>query len=279
MNKKAELPPSDVPSRTPRNIRRRAGHNLGCGIWFLRLFILPHTLVGLGLIGWVVLNVALLAAGTNTQAEVVRKYRSSGDNGYVYNVEYAFGPDGRYRDKTSIPKPQYDRIILPAADQVERDTVAPSQLPVRYLAAGDLHYSHPLQGSWGLWGLLGFSILFGLFWNGILSVFFYLAWIGPYVGRKLYIHGKVARGRITSKKTSTSRPNRRGRGGLTKHINLKYEFETESGQTVKGSTSAAQGSPGDLDAYVGQAVTVLYRPDRPRQSVLYEYGNYEIEGS
>src|SRR5688572_30797451 len=272
MARQGELPPSDVPSEVPRRLRRRNGPEAtGCGLWFLRLFILPHTLIGLGLIGWVFVNFALLVAGTSTDAQVIAKSTGRGKNEQTYVVEYVFGENNRFHDKTSVNRAVYQRIALPDGKvQVEKDTSAPPPtIPIRYLSAGDLHYSQSRLGT-GIWGVLGFSLVFATFWNAILSIFFYMAWIGPFVGNKLYRSGTVARGKITKKRVISGRPRR---------VKLTYEFETDSGQQVTSTMTAGQASRAESEAYVGQVVTVLYSPDRPNKSVLYEYGNYEVGGS
>src|SRR4051794_6798744 len=82
-------PPSDLPD-PPRRLRRRAGWGPVVGLWFLRLFILPHTLVGIGLIAASLFAPFLWLCGVDVPGEITKLEvtRRKGDE--VCNVHYVY---------------------------------------------------------------------------------------------------------------------------------------------------------------------------------------------
>src|SRR5436309_520843 len=76
---------------TPRPVRRRAEH--GSFLTPAHLFTVPHTLVGVALIGWVVLCALHLAIGYEADAHVVETttYESKGKH---WQVRYILSGDG-----------------------------------------------------------------------------------------------------------------------------------------------------------------------------------------
>jgi hypothetical protein len=103
-----------------------------------------------------------------------------------------------------------------------------------------------------------------IFWNGVLSVFLYMAWVVPVRQRWLARHGEATPGAITGKDVC------RGRGTT---YTVSYAFEVD-GTDYRGKcevTSAAYQL-----AREGMAVTVLFDRSRPKRSLPYELSDFVV---
>jgi len=78
----------------PRRVRAREGCGYGCGIWFFRLFMLPHTIIGPWLVFKAISNIVLylgvLLAGQDMDGKIIRKFETQGKKGPYYFAEYVF---------------------------------------------------------------------------------------------------------------------------------------------------------------------------------------------
>src|SRR5262245_1404365 len=80
----------------PRSTRRRGGWSAGCGLWFLRLFILPHTLTGIFIlasaVGGTLLWLAVALFGTQIEGQVVRTTatKSKKSQSMSYSLQYDY---------------------------------------------------------------------------------------------------------------------------------------------------------------------------------------------
>jgi hypothetical protein len=246
----------------PRRICGRGGRGDGC----LRVFILPHTIVGMGLLVGAVTRtliwLAVLLFGTEIQGQVVRKTESRGSKGHwFYSVEYTFRLDGvDYTDRVSLGEADYAAV---KEGQVV-DVRAVKWMPERG------HWPQ-LRGYWPLWevGILWFA---ALFWNGILSVFLWQAYGRPWFQRRLVCHGLVTTGVV--------RDVRFGRNRGTPCWKIRYEYacapdDEESGRLYTGSVKAT--GPEAAAVRAGDILTVLYDPQRPSWSVPYWLAAYRIK--
>lgn len=242
--------PTPVSPLVPRSIRRRKA--LGGGIWAGRLIILPHTLIGMGLIVFVFVVLGWIMAGTDTRGLVIKKFEESDEGKAVYKVRYTFDAGDKAREDTTT----LERAQWAALTESSPEADARSSVRVRYLRIGPWVYSNALGEGESVWGALGFAVVFAGFWNGIVFLFVYFLWIAPYRGRRLYKWGQAVPGVIVS--IRNSRPRK-----------VEYEFES-AGQTCRGRMSVSDGN-----VSVNEAVTVLHKPGNPRKSVIYEYGQWE----
>ncbi len=173
--------PAELQRPAPRPIRRRGGAMGGCGLIFIRLFILPHMIAGV--------------------------------------------------------------VLL--------------------LMLGHFFYDAMLPGE-SRWGKILPLAFFALFWNGLLSVFVYMAWIAPGQEKRLYRRGTPVPGRITGKHSH------HGKG-------IRYYVDYEFIQPRFGVLRRRQSVSGNeyKRAHADQLVTVLCWPHKKRPSVIYEYGSFE----
>ena len=265
MTSRNDVLPTPVSPQVPRRLLPKRGAAAGgCGLWFARLFILPHVIVGAGFIGCAVLYPVWALLGTDTQATVVGRSIRRGES-WTHHIEYVYKHGGRqYRGSSEVDEAYYNTLrTLDAPEKVEAEP--PPTVRVRHLGVGRLRYASALPPGAGMWSSLGFILVFAVFWNAILSVFVILLWIMPWRSRRLYKWGKATRGRITGKRSRASTP--RGH-------KLEYEFALPGGRKASGRMGVASAMDWS-QASVGEAVTVLYLGRNGRSSVIYEYGDYE----
>jgi len=252
---------------TPRPIRRRPGHGsfIGC----VHIFILPHTLVGIGALGYAIwtsiMTVLIALMGEVVPGEVTERQKSrSGKGGTAYHVHYVYKVDGKDHTGSSQTDAagfaQLDKgtrvnvRILPAFPEAEPQLLAP--------------------GTWNPWLGVAFVWFFALFWNGIVSVFLWTLYVQPWLLRGVVARGTPTPGKIVNKEQR--------RGKSTTYL-VHYEFEApqvEANGLITGDVEKWKGSmtvrPQDFDAaMIGAEETVLYDPNRPSRSLLYRFTDYE----
>src|SRR6185295_8970710 len=93
---------------------RRGGWSVGCGLWFLRLFILPHTLAGIFIlasaVGSTLIWLAVALFGTQIEGEVVNTTatQSRKSRSVTYSLVYHYTIAGeKYRNSVSISAEDY----------------------------------------------------------------------------------------------------------------------------------------------------------------------------
>lgn len=250
------LPPA------PRRVRTSIGY--AAQLWLGRIFVLPHTLIGIGALGywvflllWGLFGMDVPGAVTGTDTHQTSKGRT------VYTLKYEFpAAGGQTRSaSSSVSKAMYERIQ--AADS-SRPPVT-----VRYLNIGGFDHHELRKHQSGVWASFGFLTIWVLFWNSIMSVFIYGFWIRPIRVRRLYKYGDVTGGKIVGKRTRT---------GKTTTYYVSYEFRHPiTGEMVSAETQASNRADWER-ASDGQPVTVLYAFNKPKRSTVYEYGGYRVEG-
>lgn len=260
----ADLPkiPAALLSR-PRRIRAK---RLGMGLWFIRLFILPHTIVGLGALGAVVGFPIWYAFGTIHVAQVTatRTYSSHGKNGTTHHFEvtYTYNLEGHPRIGTAdVDEQAFNEINGGRQPMIEKPKYG--TVTMRGLGIPPLYYDAPVRSSGSFWPTWGFLVLWASFWNGVLSVFWWMLWIRPWQVRRLYRNGRVGFGVVRDK---------REKSGKSTTYYIKYEFRTEDGlhDVRENTVEAAEYHR----ATIGENVVVLHRDGKTKPSVLYEYGGY-----
>jgi hypothetical protein len=234
----------------PRIIRAKPGaHTL---VRAMRLFIIPHTLVGLFIMFSIPAQLYVAHFGTPVTA-VVEKLSAtpSRKGGTVYEISFYYDLDGRrFEERASASAEVYDQLHLR-----DRFQGRASSLLSHSLFVGPAWQHEPL------WQ----TVLFAVIWNAILCPFLYMFWIRPLHERWLARNGLAAPGTITGKKQTT------GRGGYNR---LYFTFHTAESQTINSKFDVA---PADFhSATEGDPVTVLYNPRHPRRCIPFEYSDFTI---
>lgn len=164
----------------------RAGSGAGCAIWAVRIFILPHTIAGIFLIGQALLTFGWFAGGANISGRVVRAWAEPHRKGTSYLITFEYDAGGRTErcENEGISQTAYDRLpgwIRGRRAEAEAD---PNQktaaISLRLFKIGRFTKVNPLPPYGAPPGAeLGTMIFMAVFWNGILSVFLYNFWIKP----------------------------------------------------------------------------------------------------
>ena len=252
-----DLPPP------PRILRRRKGTwQIAAGRWFLRLFMLPHTIIGLGMLASALYLPLLIVFGTDAPGKIDDLTLSSHRGKISYNVRYSYVVNG---------------VAHPNAFTVSEEEFAGLRegqpCPVRILPILPKTLPQP-RGMREAWKAeLGFLAI-AAFWNGCLSVFIWITWIAPWRAKQLVKWGEPVPGTILSKHEI------RGKGTSYK---ISYYFTAHISHAADGFEIYARSLSGSMDvsksdydaAYEGQPVTVLMSPARPSRSIVYEYSEYE----
>jgi hypothetical protein len=247
-----ELPPTALPP-APRLVRGGPGP----GIWFARIFLLPHTLVGVG--GFVALAIAIVCAATGNDrlARVTAATSShSAKHGTSYHLAYVYsGAAGVRADGAQVGEGLY------------RST--PGTIRVRVLEVGPLSWSTCVEEH-SAWQPVGFIALFTGFWNLIVSVFVYALWIAPIRARWLVRDGQVTRGEVVSKRVQ------QGKG---RAFFVTFRFQEPATEADLSVEMGVRDSSAHARIQVGEPVTVIYDPRKPKRALAYEYCGYTVAGA
>ncbi len=262
-----DLPPiPPVLMYRPRKVRVRSIGS-AIGMWFTRLFILPHSIAGLVVAGIVIGWPLLVMFGTDYPAQVThtRYYTSSGKKSTVqhFEVSYKYSVGGEVRSKSAdVDEATFTRVggtRKPAVEQPAYGTVT-----VRGIGVPPLYYDTLQEKSGSFLFAWLFMILWATIWNGVMCAFWYGLYIQPWRMRRLYRNGNIGFGVITEKYLGT---------GKSRTAYFKYKFFTETGLAGEGKMTVP-----DRKAYeaakVGENVIVLHRDGKTKPSVIYEYGAY-----
>jgi hypothetical protein len=230
-------------------------------MWFGRIFIMPHTLVGIGATGYWLFLWLWAFFGTDLKGHVTNMHTSRTSKGRtVYNVKYSYEMAGQTKTASQgVSRTYYE--YLQGLDQES------PEITIRHLAIWPYHHDEIRTGTGGLWGQIGFLTLWVGFWDSIMSVFLYQLWIKPLRTRQLYKRGQSTTGTLTRKRAQ------RGRG--TRYF-LSYTYRIFDGSLLTSETEIWSSADWDA-AKVGQQVTVLYAEAKPKRSTVYEYGGYTVE--
>jgi hypothetical protein len=249
--------PDELRSPPPRPVSRRSGTGT---VIFLRLFILPHTLIGFGVLFLVVFEPVFLILTPGIPATVIALTpHTSRKGGTTYRVTYRYSP----ADAPAVGLTGEEQISWAEFHGLHSG----SQIHVHTAAVGSHRYTR-LSRSFSDYIRHRYPMWFwALFWNAIMSVFLYVAWVAPIRSRNLVRFGEPVGGQITGKNTI--------RGKSTTY-RLNYEFiPLGDHQPRKGSIAVNTQRLFD-QATEGQNVTVLYDPNRPGRNVAYEFGDYVV---
>ena len=266
------------PPSAPREFKRRPGALIG--LWGLRLFILPHTLVGIGLLGAMLFMPLWQMLGTTSMTPATRVWTTSSNTKTTktsYHVEYRDPVSGKLKE-TGIGRAEFDRLskLLPVknAEPVQKSSVvAPAaRVTAKSLKVGQWHYTDVIDAGSSGWKTVGFIWLFGLFWNAIVSVFAFMIYVQPWRDKRLRRDGDASPGRIIEKRTA------KGNKGRTRYL-LKYAFSPRGGMSLRRrpseeeTTAEEDVSKDEWEAAAeGDEVWVLHWPGRAKPSALWGVG-------
>jgi len=230
----------------------------GVGVWVMRVFMLPHTVVGIGLIGALLVTALACLYGTDTTGYVTSTRTGSSKGHATYTVEYRY--DG------AAPGLTGETSVTPAiyASLKRTKGAAPAEVQVSHYELGPIHVSE-LAVVETLSSRLGFLSVFAAIWNASIGIFLWALYVVPYRDKQLVRLGARTPGKVTAKRTS--------RGRNTSYY-VSYGYETASGELVEQEMGTRSELWSQLEE--GAAVTVLYWPDRPKRSVAYELCNYRV---
>jgi hypothetical protein len=246
----------------PRQIRRRRGyfplalrHLL---LVFLLIFAYLFWQIGVGM-------VRILWFSTKVQATVTQVLVTPGERGPSYDllVSYPFA-GAVYSQKLSIGPRDVERFK-------EGDAVQVQVLPERPDRAQRYYENYPT---------LFVTVLGCLFMLGPTLGVAKMLWqlhVAPWKLRTLIREGAATSATIVDKKETPGRP-------PTSTLFYEYSAPSESvpGQGLSSSpVRASMKVPLEdfQEAQIGDRVVVLYRPERPRRSVIYRYTDYEFVSS
>ncbi|TMQ30495.1 MAG: hypothetical protein E6K70_24080 [Planctomycetota bacterium] len=255
----------DLPE-PPRRLRRRPGRGCGplVGLWFVRLFILPHTLIGIALAGAAAFGLFVWLFGADIPGRItsldVARGRKGGNR---YQVDYAYSVAGiQYPGTTYVSANVYAGLRVGDAYPVRVFRPLPTWMP------------QP-RGPGSSASMVFALPFFALFWNGILSVFLWMAWVAPWRVWLLMRYGLATAGVVAGKHT---RPGNKGSTNRLIRYRFKVTLEEEGTGAALPETFEREMSvmPSDYAAAkMDQPVTVIYHPKNPKRSLVYEFSEYE----
>ena len=253
-------PPAKLLPPPPRRVHGR----LGGSLWFTRIFIMPHVLIGIGVAGYLAFLLLWRLFGVDYPATVVdAKVSRSSKHGDRYILHYRFEAGGEIRlGSDSVGWPVYQNYQNTSPGQTNPPVM------VHYLGLGPLHHA-TLREAGSPWAEIGFLSLWALFWNGVLSIFVYQIWVKPLRVRRLYQFGNSTSGKLLHKRMRT---------GKSSTYYVSYRFNDPFSSQIYESEIQVWKADDWQQAVEGQPVTVLFAQNNPKRSTVYEFGGYRIEG-
>ena len=259
-------PAIDLPE-PPRRLQRRPGR--GCGLtvsrWFLRLFILPHTIIGVVLIGAAVFGLFVWLFGADVAGRITNLDIVHAKKGQHHRVHYAYTVAGiEHAGTTDVSADVYAGLRVGDAYPVRVFRPLPTWMP------------QPC-GPGSSAGMVFALPFFALFWNGILSVFLWMAWVAPWRLWLLMRYGLATAGLVVGKET------RRGnKGSVSRVVQYRYQATLEDESSIAATPESFERemnvTPADYAAaMVDQPVTVIYHPKNPKCSLIYQFAEYEAQ--
>lgn len=222
----------------------------GCVFPFLAVFLIPFVAAGAFLLRNMALEwtsyLTLRTSGIVTDAEVVDRKISSGDDCDLYSLQYAFRWRGtRHVGEANVSRDDYERLDIGQWT----DVVFEPSHPERSRLRTDLGIGRPL--------LLTAA---GLFWNAIVGVLLVVAVAGlrqMHIDKRLSRAGRLVEGHIDDVSGHKDDDN-------DYHVTVRYRFVSPtSAQWVAGTSSAMRN---DLKNQAlpppDTPVAVLYADDR-----------------
>lgn len=248
---------------TPRSLQYRGGFGGGCSVWFGRLFILPHTLVGVLLLCTAIVGTGTYLGvwlfGTDYEGRITQKEVTRGGKGSKsYHVRYIYAVDAaQYFGDVTVSEERFAEASEGQAITVRALDSSPS-----YGQWPRIPGHSPLAEVAGRWGA-------ALFWCGIMSIFVWWGYVRPWRNWRLVRSGELAQGIVRSTSVQVNKG--------TKSYKLTYDFAIPAVDGVKGTVISGKMTSmlkEAANAHPGQLVTVMYYPEKPWRNILYTYSDY-----
>lgn len=221
--------PAELRARPPRRITLPP---LG-GVLVICLLLMPHTLIGLGTVGYAAFSVARGVAGTTVPATVQRVWNTRSKNSVHHHAQVELVMDGLRVDK---------EVGAQASTQVG------DVMRVRHLGgAGVVEESRATREVF-------LVPLFALFWCGIVGTFWLLLLGRRLLARWLLINGSAVVGRVTTV-----------RGGKTTTADVHFVAPGGGAMVLASPVEQARRS----DVHVGMQVPVLMHPQKPHLALAH----------
>jgi hypothetical protein len=228
-------------------------------IWFGRIFILPHTIIGIGALGYLMFLLAWRLFGTDIPGVVTGTETEAYSKGIHYRVKYSF----RVGEETRVASEGVSQEVYERFDRQENDKPT---VTVHYFALGS-HEHHELREAGSLWGEIWRLAAWAGFWNTIIGLVSYQLWIAPIRLRQLYKYGEATPGTLVAK---------REKAGCSKTYYMTYSFRVnETGELLQAESEAENLAMWKMIP-IGHPVTVLYARNNPKRSTVYELGGYGV---
>ncbi|HEX3151123.1 MAG TPA: DUF3592 domain-containing protein [Gemmataceae bacterium] len=255
---------SELQGPTPRSLclRDRKG---AVGRWVGRLFILPHTIIGLFLLGSAVTSTVLFVRvwlfGEEYTTHIVRKTETKGAKGGMhYAFECEFDVDGNVH-MIRIPVDKETYAAMKVDDSIDIRALGSSPDRGQWIR---LEGRSPLKEALDPWGS-------ALFWNAIVAIFVWIFYVAPIRMWFLVRNGVPTPGVVLSVREI------HGKSGKSYVIRYKYTVSDAfglPGEEFIGTMSSTKSTA--ACAREGDQVTVLYYPSKPKRSLMYKYAGYKV---
>jgi hypothetical protein len=236
--------PVELRTPPPRLVHRRQRY-LG---W---LGLIPHTLIGLGMLVFCIGEPILLFGTRGIPGRVVDFKTVTSSKGAVsYHVTYLYSEDGQtVTDTSQVGHDEYAHLT--------RGDV----LPVHAVNFFGHHFSE-LDRTPGDFARQRFFLWpFTLIWLGMISLFY----LAPLRSKHLVRDGEPILGKVTGKDLSHNKN--------TTNYRLAYTFTPMGGQAV--ATRMLVRRQFYDQANVGDEVVIVFDPNKPKRSVIYQYCDYQ----
>jgi hypothetical protein len=243
----ASIPP-------PRRVRQRGKVSTQL---VRKLLLVPHALVGAGMLAYTIFLVSLVGFGTTGRGEITAKrVRVNRDSTFV--VEFSYEVHGRrYIQSASLPEAEFAQTSNGDSIGVRFNALVPGL--GSFLASEDRS------------GQLILLISFTLFWNGIFGTFAWFLVVKPSRRRRLVVNGIGVTGKITAKEFF-----RHGAGG-TAVVRFTYLVEELRSSAAKEYTGRMVVQPSEAEVLnEGDDTVILYDRRAPARSVIYVLSGFEI---
>jgi len=254
-NRIAKFPPP------PRSVERPYGG--GCTLLLMRLFMLPHSVVGVVMLLSIPVFGYVKYFGTPVTAIVDQTQTGLSRRGKLQEqIFYHYDLDGRRYDKQWWSR---------------RQTFQQTHVGTQYNGRASVLMGHvfvvgPVIGTLGN-SLLGL-IAIALFWNAILSVFIYVLWFKPIHDYLIVKFGVAAMANVTGGYQRFINTYRRGSRGTGVFSRLTYSFTAPNGHQYSGRCNVP---PSHYQAMPeGAPVLVFYLPYYPRWNLAYNYCDFAV---
>lgn len=243
------------PKKLPRKVRYR--NKSGClGIWGIRLFILPHTLVGLGVALMFLFKITLGLFGSRVDGRFENESsKLSSKRKTITLLTYSF-----------FANQERHFVEVEVSDSRNRMLKEKARLPIVYLAILPRQTSQLMEtdqmfppDTWVSGGI-------ALFWNSILSVFIYAIYILPYRKKRLLMYGVETSGQVTACSS-----HRGPKGGIRYAVAFSYMVNGLKHENTENVTKAEF-----ENIHEGMSLRIMYDPIKPQRSTAAQLSFWEI---